>query len=216
MNAPLMVANSANSAMIERELNWLQRIIEQRFAARQEARHPGLDALTAPPDVSAGNGPFAAFLRDMTLIPQERLILILAMAPHIAPEALDAFLLHNKAIERRFSEFGGITGQSHGGFLPTVETALFLLAGANLHERLQARNLFAVHHKLIAARVLEIDHERPVEPFSSSALRLSREYLEILLTGEDQFIPSLSEFPAERISTPLQWESIRACPWYSA
>lgn len=199
---------AAHSATIARELDWLQAVIERRFQARQDGLQPGLEGLAAAPDVAGADGPFAAFLQRMALGPAERLVLILAMAPHLAPEALDAFLLQNTVTGRRFSEFGGLIGQSHGGFLPTVETALFLLAGASVHERLRVRGLFASDHPLIAARVLEVEHERPHEPASSSALRLSREYLEILLTGQDGVLPSLAEFPAERVSTLLDWDDL--------
>ena len=199
---------AAHAAVIERELAWLQAVIEQRFAAHHGQMPPGVDHLTTPPDISDAVGPFAQVLRNMALDAHERLMLILAVAPHLAPELLDPFLLQNQAIGRRFSEFGGVIGQSHAGFLPTVETAMFLMAGTNLLERLQVRRLFSLHHKLISARILEIDQQHSDEPPTSSMLRLSKEYLEILLTGKDDVFPSINEFPAARITTPLEWDDL--------
>lgn len=197
-----------NCDMIERELTWFQSVLEQRFASRQENTHPGMADLAAPPDLSGATGPFADFLREQALDRQERLFLILAMVPHIAPEMLDPFLLQNQALGRRFSEFGGYLGQSHVGFLPTIETALFLMAGADRHERLQARRLFKVQHPLIAQRVVSIAHLHPDEPPTSAVIKLSPEHLEKLLTGDaDPFLAG-EGFPAERITTPLDWDDL--------
>ncbi len=199
---------TANATVIERELAWLRAVIEQRFAALHEQANTELDTLNSPPDVSNAVGPFAQILHSMALNPNERLALILALAPHLAPEILDPFLLQNQATGRRFSEFGGAMGESHAGFLPTVETAMFLMAGANLQKRLPLRSLFGRQHKLISAGVLEIDLRQADEPPTSSVLRLSREHLEILLGGEDEVFPSIGEFPAERITTPLNWDDL--------
>ena len=199
---------TSNCETIERELAWFQAVVQQRFASHQEQAHPGMDELAAPPDLSAASGPFAALLRDMALSPQERLVLILALVPHLAPEMLDPFLLQNQAIGRRFSEFGGVVGKAHAGFLPTVETALFLIAGGDRAKRIEARGLFTTRHRLVSGRVLDIDHQHPDEPPGSAVLRLSREHLELLLTGEGYVFPSGEEFPAERITTPLDWEDL--------
>lgn len=199
---------ATHAAAIERELSWLQAVIEARFTARHSQERPSRDELIAPPDIADMAGPFARVLRDMALNAHERLVLILTMAPHLMPEVLDPFLLQNQATGRRFSEFGGVVGQSHTGFLPTVETAMALLAGTDLQERLKARQIFSPHHKLISARVLEIDQQYPDEPPTSSRLRLSKKYLEILLTGEGDAFPSIGEFPAVRITTPLEWDDL--------
>ncbi|NJL13634.1 MAG: hypothetical protein HC913_11915 [Microscillaceae bacterium] len=52
----------------------------------------------------------------------ERLILVLTLAPHVRPEALDVFFYPN-AQNRDFTEFGGVKAKTHTGFLPTGETA---------------------------------------------------------------------------------------------
>ncbi|HEX3576209.1 MAG TPA: ATP-binding protein [Rhodopila sp.] len=200
----------ANSHVIERELAWFQEIMRQRFAAYLDANAAsnGTVDLALPPGISKAGGPYARLLRDLDLSAAERLVLILALAPHLAPAMLDPFLLQNQATGRRFSEFGGITGQSHAGFLPTVETALFLLAGTNRHDRIAAREMFAPGQTLLARGVLLIEHRHMDEPPTSATLRLSREYLETLLTGNEYTFPPGEGFPAERISTPLTWNDL--------
>ncbi len=205
MNKPL---KASNCDMLERELTWFQSVLEQRFATRQENAHPGMADLEAPPDLSGAIGPYADLLRELALNRQERLLLILAMVPHLAPEMLDPFLLHNQALGRRFSEFGGVLGQSHAGFLPTIETALFLMAGANRHERIEVRSMFQTPHKLVSRRVVNVVHLHPDEPPTSAVLRMSREYLEKLLAGEAQAFHAGEDVPAERITTALDWDDL--------
>jgi len=57
--------------------------------------------------------------------PPERLVFLLALAPHVKPQLLDVFFEANDALRRGYTEFGGVKGQLHNGFLPTLETALF-------------------------------------------------------------------------------------------
>ncbi|WEJ99556.1 MAG: ATP-binding protein [Candidatus Sphingomonas phytovorans] len=193
---------------IERELAWFQRVMTRRFAAYRDAADMAVAEMPKPPGLTHAKGPYAHLLRDMALDPRERLVLMLALVPHLAPEVLDPFLLQNQATGRRFSEFGGVTDQSHAGFLPTVETALFLIAGTDLPERIRARDLFAPEHRLLLEGVLTIDQRNPNEPPAAGPLRLSREYLERLLTGKDYIFPPGEGFPAERITTPLDWDDL--------
>lgn len=63
---------------------------------------------------------------DLTF--DERMVVMLALMPHVCPQILDIFCT-NKNFDRQYTEFGGWKGLSHGGFLPTGETASFILAG---------------------------------------------------------------------------------------
>jgi hypothetical protein len=85
---------------------------------------------------------------------------------------------------------------------------LFLIAGGDKEERIRARRIFEREHKLVAGSVLAIDHRHGEEPPASALLLLSREYLEILLTGEDYVFPPGEGFPAERLTTALDWDDL--------
>lgn len=128
--------------------------------------------------------------------------------PHVRPDVLDVFFIQNRALERRFTEFGGVTGISHGGFLPTGETALFLLAGEDLEARLRHRALFHPEHPFTAANVLRLEHRHPEEPPLSAALQLTAETVKRLTTGRPYHPPYSPEFPAQRITTPYEWEDL--------
>jgi hypothetical protein len=197
-----------NAATIDRELAWFQAALNQRFEHHIAKDGSASQPLPAPPPFRARDGAYAHVLSELRLGAAERLVLVLAVIPHVAPELLDPFLIQNQSIGRRFTEFGGLLGQSHGGFLPTVETALFLLAGGDRGERLQQRALFAPEHVFHRNGVLILDHRSGEEPANSAALRLSPEYTEKLLSGSEFHPPPGADFPAQRITTPLEWDDL--------
>jgi hypothetical protein len=64
----------------------------------------------------------------------------------VRPQLLDILHTRNCASNRDFTEFGGRNGHDVSAFLPTGETALFLLAGNDLGRRLTWRALFDPEH----------------------------------------------------------------------
>ncbi|MFN7308241.1 MAG: ATP-binding protein, partial [Acetobacteraceae bacterium] len=200
-----------NAKVIAAEFDWLETIIDVRFLAyggdggRSKARG---EAMGPPPPLDGAKGPYAALVRDMDLGAPERLILALALIPYLAPERLDSFLIQNAATGRRFTEFGGILGEAHAGFLPTVETAMFLLTGRDLGRRMTLDRLFTPDHPLARRGILIIEQRRAEEPSTAGVLRLSAPGLHLLLHG-DGYAPAPGlDFPATRLVTPLDWHDL--------
>ncbi|MEJ1968741.1 MAG: ATP-binding protein [Rhizomicrobium sp.] len=200
---------SHNAAVIARELDWLGHVMEQRFHAHSgKAEAQEAVEKLHPPALPAGAAPYADVLRRFGLGPEERLVLILAFAPYVRPEILDPFLIQNQSVQRRFTEFGGLTGQSHGGFLPTGQTAVFLLAGSDTWARLRLHGMFGAEHVFHTQNILSLDHRHAEEPPLAGALRLSPEFVERLTTGADYHPPYSPEFPAQRIATAHDWDDL--------
>jgi hypothetical protein len=201
------VVSPAQAACVAAEAEWFQAVLDLRLrvhAGELQPRDP-LEALPPPP-LPDGGAPYAAVAG--ALDPAERLVLILAYLPPVRPHALDAFLIRNQALDRPFTEFGGVTGGSHGGFLPTAETALFLLAGDDLAARLERQRLFHPDHPLHARNLLHLQHRHGEEPRLSAALFLTPEAVERLSTGRPYCPPFSAEFPARPITTPYGWEDL--------
>lgn len=200
---------AANAAFIGAEIAWFREVIDQRFNLHAGKRHQSdAVALVAPPPLPDHGAPYPDVVRGLDLGPAERLVLILAYLPHIRPDLLDPFLIQNQSVQRRFTEFGGFTGQTHGGFLPTAETALFLLAGEDVEARLRWRTLFGADHVFQRRNVLVLDRRQHDEPPLSAALALAPEYLERLATGRAYHPPFSPEFPAQRITTAYEWDDL--------
>lgn len=202
-------SSDANAAFISEEIAWFRGILEDRFLIHAGEK-PMRDLMEAYPAPAVGDrpAPYADVIREFDLDPAERLVLILAFLPYIKPEVLDPFFIQNQSVQRRFTEFGGQSGFSHGGFLPTGETALFLLAGDDLKTRLRFLHLFSPEHPLFVRQVLQLNHRHQEEPLLSSALHLTAEYLERLTTGNSYQPPFSAEFPAQRLTTTYEWKDL--------
>jgi hypothetical protein len=191
-----------NAATLEQELQWLSEVIALRLADYGAV----YEDLTAP-DLHADHSTYAGIIKHYRFSFPERLILILSLAPHIRPSILDKFFIRNK-YERGYTEFGGVLGSTHGGFIPTGETALFLLAGEQLRTRLLLEPVFGPRHAFSRHNILQLGSARSEEPYLSGPIILSREYKELFTSGQ-YYQPVFSAgFPARLITTPLDWEDL--------
>lgn len=139
---------------------------------------------------------------------EERVIVMLALMPHIKPQALDTFFLQNGALDRQFTQFGGWKGLSHGGFLPTGETAVFIIAGDDPIKRCEVVRMFQRDHWLYTSNILRLEGANEGEPFLSGQLRVSEEFLSHVILNRE-YKPDYSiGFPAKLITTPLEWEDM--------
>ncbi len=202
-------AAQPNAAVIDAEIVWFGKILDLRMKMHLGEADPGSPVEEIlPPGLGRRQSPYADLVRRHSLDGAERLVLMLALLPHLRPELLDPFLIQNQTLGRRFTEFGGLVGQSHSGVLPTGETAMFLLAGADTGLRLRYRALFSAEHVFQSEGILEFDHRHQDEPWLSSALRLSPAMVETLTTGRPYHPPFSPDFPAQRIDTPLEWADL--------
>ena len=139
---------------------------------------------------------------------EERFIVMLALMPHVSPQSLDIFFAQNKNFARQYTEFGGWKGLSHAGFLPTGETAAFVLAGDDVEKRKDVVRIFGKEHWFNRQCILRLEGANDGEPFLSGQLRVSEDFLyKVLLDSE--YKPDYSiGFPAQRITTELQWHDM--------
>ncbi len=143
----------------------------------------------------------------------EQAVLLLAIMPHIAPRTLDILFLRNKDLDRPHTEFGGANGLSHGGFLPTGETAVFLLSGGSknaedvANARRKAMHILDRGHWLNTENVLSCEGQGEGEPLLSGRLVVSDETLTQVF-GTDYRPEYNASFPALKITTPLDWDDL--------
>ena len=148
---------------LEADLRWLAQVIQSRCEHHfsNTADGPAAAFVLPPPPALPRQlkGGYATTLALLEASDEQRLLLLLALAPHLAPELLDPLLIDNQATGRRFTEFGGRVIPGHGGLLPTVDTALFLLAGRQLPQLLAARRLLHPAQPLLARGLLQLNAE---------------------------------------------------------
>lgn len=200
------------------ELAWLEQVVQARLAQHFGAG-PGADlegaageAASPPAGLRPPRLPEGSALADvhaaLNLDADARVVLSLALAPHLRPALLDLLFVRNRNLDRGFSEFGGWKGRSHGGFLPTAETAAFLIAGDDLARRAQLRQCLDDEAPLRREGLLRMDHDAPGEPWFAAALQLTGDTLQRLTTGVSRKPDFSAGFPARLITTALTWDDL--------
>ncbi len=198
-----------NSQSLEAEVSWFNRVLETRIALYFENDCPfkTIYEVERPP-LERDDSEYAGIVKANSFGFDERIILILSLIPHIRPHVLDTFFIHNKNFDRPFTEFGGWKGLSHGGFLPTGETAAFILAGNSLEKRFEIIRMFEADQTFCRKNILKLDNNGTHEPFFSGALVISPEYLNLFTTGRKHKPDYNIAFPAKRITTRLTWDDL--------
>jgi hypothetical protein len=201
-------ALTANGRDLEAELAWLGELLQRRLSAyfaEPSASPPLADLGPAPPGLDRDGSPYAHFVLHHQLSTAERAVLLLALAPHLRPQLLDVLWVRDESTQRGFSEFGGVQGPAQGAFLPTGETAAFLLAGDDLVTRLAATALLAPDQKLARLGAVQLSPAAPHEPVLAGALTVSRRFLGLVLRGREASPEFDQHFPARRVHTDLAW-----------
>jgi hypothetical protein len=193
-----------NGGLIEAEIAWFARLLDLRFRIHGgEVEEDDILAREPAPTLAKSGMPYADAVRTAELGAAERLVLILAILPHLRPQALDSFLIPNSQSARPFTEFGGVSG-AQSGFRPTRETALFLLAGESMEMRLKYMPMFAPDGRLHASRILDHPHE-PGEAGPWMPLIVNPSWLGRLTTGAKSPPRFGPDFPAQRLATRYEW-----------
>jgi hypothetical protein len=208
--------SNANSITLEKELAWFTTVLGNRISLYFEHEQELVEGETSyndiyeilPPEIENDESPYSQLLQESGIGFDERLLLILTLIPHIRPDMLDLLFTHNKNFDRGFTQFGGWKGQSHGGFLPTCETAVFVIAGNDLAKRFEIGRYFDGESYLVTNGVISVEHKSPGEPFMCGALKISAEYLNRLTSGVYQKPDYSINFPAKLLSTKLSMEDL--------
>lgn len=186
-------------------VDWFNRILTVAIQLyfRQGCEYASIEEVAPPAD---------GWLEDMTgrqeITFGERAAIMLSLMPHICPQALDIFFVQNKDFDRQYTEFGGWKGLSHGGFLPTGETASFILAGEDVERRGDVLRLFGREHWFYRADILRLEGAGEGEPLLSGQLRVSEGFLSRVLLGTEYKPDYSTGFPAKRITTTLEWDEL--------
>ncbi|MDR8390607.1 ATP-binding protein [Aliifodinibius sp. S!AR15-10] len=206
-----MVASSIlhNARDIQTELSWFREILKTRSKLNGGEETPYGDVYDiTPPLFNGRESSYGQFVRQHNLDYEERFLLILAMVPHIKPELLDMFLAKNQQTQQVYTEFGGKKGKNHLGFIPTGETAAFILAGSDLERRFSIQRLFDSTHTFAKENILWLEDMENGEPRLSGALQISKEVLDLLTIGEYRKPQFSTEFPAKLLTTNMEWTDL--------
>jgi len=160
------------------------------------------------PDDKNDNSPLSVIIRNNQFSKSEIIVLLVALAPHVDPIFFDELIQKYLPVQGDFPQFGGVRGKNHRGFLPTAETALFILAGKNITKRFEYMSLFEKEHPLIANTILSVEDAPAGEPQHSGRLIMASEFIELFISGKISHPKFSMDFPAEYITTELTSEDL--------
>ncbi|WP_448699239.1 ATP-binding protein [Mucilaginibacter sp. AW1-3] len=198
-----------NAKVLAAQMQWLAQVIDTQIQQYFGQATEIIDITDIPmPVIDDDTSTFTSIAEHYQMSFAERLTLLLALAPHVQPHLLDVFFVKNSTYDRGFTEFGGVKGQNHSGFLPTGETLAFVLAGSNITQRFVLFDIFSGTHFFNKFNILKLESQHPGEPLLSGILRISPEYLSLLISGESHKPEYSTTFPAKRITTMLDWADL--------
>jgi len=208
MSAPLPIS-PPGSVLRTGDTAWLDALFD-RLAELVQRRVGELEKQVSPaPLVEAAVGfpveNLAARLALPDLGLDEAVVVAVALAAELQPHVFDESIVRSLHASGEHARIGGLRGKDSRVFLPTVETAVFLLGARTVAERLAAMALFEPSHRLIRRHVLLLERHSVGEPPWTALVLPTAEALAALVPGRPRRVTSGPEFPAERIDTELEW-----------
>lgn len=186
-------------------LDILRKVVRWRLETEirgTEATFPTLDSL------STNVSPVFNFIQQNKLDFPETIVLLIALVPHISPEFFSSIIAEYFPNGSDFPEFGGVKGKNHRGVLPTGETALYILAGKDVEKRMEFQTMFGEDHLFARKSVIRLENPGDSEPKLSGKLIMDEEYVDLFTMGKILKPTLSSDFPAELITTALEWKDL--------
>lgn len=190
---------------ISEALIFLRSVIVARLETELKGNQTELPVLRSK---MTGKSELERFIKVNNLNTDEIIILLLALVPHLDPDFFGSVVREYLPNGGDFSEFGGVKGKNHRGILPTGETVLYIIAGRDIERRGEVIEIFGEDHLFARKNILYIEHPGEGEPKMSGRIILDEEYVELFTSGKISKPRLSSDFPAERITTGLQWDDL--------
>ncbi|RLA81825.1 MAG: ATP-binding protein [Epsilonproteobacteria bacterium] len=191
--------------IIHKEFYWLRALIENRIANHFQDNVKLMDD-SRNFDISPSF--YEKFIDRYDLTMSEQKVIALALSYYIAPSLLDIFLTKNESTNVPFVEFGGFLRDDFSGFIPTIRTALFLLAGNNTKEYIEKMKLFENSNTLFMKGLLDRSRLRDDISLLDTQLVLSLDSINSILYGKDIEHEYTAKFPAILMKSSYEWEDL--------
>ncbi len=202
-----MKSNEQKVANILHSLNFLEEIIVQRVSQLLK-KSDNNTLIPAELKIENDNSPLSRFASFYNLNIEEYIILILALVPHLQPNFLDKVIQKQLQNGGDLPEFGGVKMANTNFTMPTGETAMFLLAGMSISDRLEVAKYFSSEHFFSGENILSLEPLREGEPRMGGRLIIQQEYVDLLTTGRSSKPVFGPEFPAKLIQTKMEWKDL--------
>jgi len=193
-------------ATIVPEFQYLDQLIRWRLDHYFPSSTPIPNPVLPPP--KKWKLPLEKFVSDNKLSGLDATLLLIGLAPHFQPDLFDSAIESRIPAAGNFPKLGGVRGKNSRSFLPTGETALFLLAGEDMQQRMAMHSLFGVEHLFGRKKILWLEEVPYGEPVMSGKIIISQDYIDTFLFGRPSPPHFNSSFPARLIRERRGWDSL--------
>lgn len=196
-----------NLKVIKSEIDWLKDIINVRldnhFVLSESPKK-----IPAPPEIESLDSYYSRWIIKHELDGFDRLIVICSIANIYFPEIFDKFLIKNKGLDKRFTEFSGKFDADNSRFIPTFGTINFIYYGSNSNSVFDSNNIFERDYKLNKISAIYFSNEKGDEFKMSKVVHLNDDIIKLITMGEN-FKPDYStNFPAKLLNSDLIWSDL--------
>lgn len=195
-----------NADMLYRELGWLKEVLSARIESYFNDVHLDVSEIS-PPKIDLHTR-LGQLIQRHHLSPQQRLIFSIALSIEVQPDLLDLLQTKNALYDQPYGEFGGLLNLNHGGFSPTLQTAVFLLAGGDYQQVLEAKELLTADGLLFRQALLSHTTASDGLSFNQIQLKLDPRCSDYLLLGRDINPQYCADFPAKALTTAQHWNDL--------
>ena len=187
------------TADIPVEFNYLRALIDYRL------NNPSGEQIPEMPQAEIWDLPLKDFIQEHQLDNDQSVatLLLIGLAPHVVPGLFDIAIQGKLSVSGDFPEIGGVRGKNFRGFLPTGQTAVYLLAGDNLNKRKEIEQLFWSDKYLAQKKILWLEELQHSEPVMSGKITMALDYVGLFLFGTSAPPHFSTIFPARKITTKL-------------
>lgn len=203
---PSETSNRKDSTSIPLEFRYLERLIRFRlnkfFPSGKDNFHPEF------PQSGQWSPYLSEFIKENNLNENESTLLLIALAPHLHPDLFDRVIEGKLNGSGDFPRLGGVRGKNFRGFLPTGDTALFLLGGDFWNTRLEVQKLFGPEHFFAKKKMLWLEELPSGEPIMSGKIILFQEYIDYFIYGYISKPRFGINFPAQLLETAQEWDDL--------
>ena len=198
---------ASNAKSVDLGILNLSRLIDLRlklyFGKEKEK-----EIVTEIPMNAESESPLAQFIQNRKASFEEYIIILIALIPNVKVDFFDEIWKDHLQNLGDFLKIGGVRQNDSSIFLPTIETALFILAGNDLERRFEIQRIFSEAHWLFRDHILFLEPCKFAYPFSSSSIRMNAEFVELFTTGNIANPSFESNFPAQELKTKLEWSDL--------
>lgn len=188
------------------EIDYLEKLIAYRL---EEAFPSGaVNEEPIMPHFQDWQLPLGRFALQNNLSGREAVLLLIALAPHVFPDLFDKTIESKLANAGDFPRVGGVRGKNSRAFLPTGQTAVFLVAGNNLQEQFEAQKYFGAEHVFATKKIVWLEELPAGEPWLSGRVIISNDYSSLFTTGEVAQPHFSMSFPAKRLHEARSWDAL--------